>query len=104
MKMFPLWLALASVTVLCADQLTLKTGSPLVISRNGERKELKITLHSVPPTYKDNPYAEPQSVKASLGPQAVGNLKISLFPGKIGIDLQIKWIRSSLVNLREPKG
>lgn len=29
MKMFPLWLALASVTVLCADQLTLKTGSIL---------------------------------------------------------------------------
>ena len=60
--------------------------TPLVISRNGDRKELKITLHSVPPKYKDNPYAEPQSVKASLGPQAVGNLKISLFPGKIGID------------------
>jgi carboxyl-terminal processing protease len=60
--------------------------TPIVISRNGDRKELKITLHSRPPKYRDNPYAEPQSVKASLGAQAVGNLKISLFPGKIGID------------------
>ncbi|HEX4164597.1 MAG TPA: S41 family peptidase [Bryobacteraceae bacterium] len=60
--------------------------TPMVISRNGDRKELNITLHSRPPKYRDNPYAEPQSVKASLGSQAVGNLKISLFPGKIGID------------------
>lgn len=60
--------------------------TPVVISRDGDRKELKLALQSPRPKYRDNPYAEPQSVTAALEPQSVGNLKVSLFPGKIGID------------------
>lgn len=59
---------------------------PIVISRNGARKETRFELITPPPKYKDNPYAEPDSITAALGEDSIGTVKVSLFPGKIGID------------------
>ena len=73
-----------------APAFQMDRSTPVVISRNGERKELKLALQSPRPKYRDNPYAEPQSVTAALEAQSVGNLKVSLFPGKIGIDFANK--------------
>jgi C-terminal processing protease CtpA/Prc len=58
---------------------------PIVISRNGERKEAHLELRTPQPKYKDCPYAEPESIAASIG-DSLGQIKVSLFPGKIGID------------------
>ena len=38
------------------------------------------------PKYKDNPYSEPDSVTAKMAADSLGAVKVSLFPGKIGID------------------
>jgi len=59
---------------------------PIVISRNGTRKETRLELTTPAPKYKDNPYAEPQSITASMKDGFTGSVKVSLFPGKIGID------------------
>ncbi len=58
---------------------------PVVISRNGERKEAHLELRTPQPKYQDCPYAEPESIAASTE-NSLGQLKVSLFPGKIGID------------------
>ena len=58
---------------------------PIVISRNGQRKEAQLELRTPQPRYKDCPYAEPESITASLD-GSLGQLKVTLFPGKIGID------------------
>ena len=58
---------------------------PIVISRKGERKEAQLELRTPQPKYKDCPYAEPESITASLD-GSLGQLKVTLFPGKIGID------------------
>lgn len=58
---------------------------PIVISRNGERKEAQLELRTPQPKYKDCPYAEPESITASLD-GSMGQLKVTLFPGSIGID------------------
>lgn len=59
---------------------------PIVISRNGNRAEKRLDLATSEPKYKDNPYSEPDSVTAAIAAESVGALKVSLFPGKIGID------------------
>lgn len=61
--------------------------TPILISRKGEHKELRFELKTPSPKYQDNPYAEPTSALASVMPDSsFGHLKVSLFPGKIGID------------------
>ena len=60
--------------------------TPAVISRNGTRKETRLSLVTPTPKYKDNPYAEPQSITASVITDSTATVKVSLFPGKIGID------------------
>ena len=57
----------------------------VVISRNGERKEAQLELRTPQPKYKDCPYSEPESIAAALD-GSLGQLKVTLFPGKIGID------------------
>jgi carboxyl-terminal processing protease len=42
------------------------------------------------PKYKDNPYAEPESITALLAEKSIGQIKVSLFPGKLGIDFANK--------------
>lgn len=58
---------------------------PVGISRNGERKEVHLELRTPRPKYKDCPYAEPESIAVSVQDR-LGHMKVSLFPGKIGID------------------
>jgi carboxyl-terminal processing protease len=59
---------------------------PIVVSRNGDRTEKRLDLATASPKYKDNPYSEPDSVTAGIAADSVGTVKVSLFPGKIGID------------------
>ena len=59
---------------------------PIVISRNGQRKEAQLELATATPKYKDNPYSEPKSITAQIADGSLGQVKVSLFPGKIGID------------------
>lgn len=59
---------------------------PAVISRNGTRKETRLSLTTPIPKYKDNPYAEPHSITASMINDSTAIVKVSLFPGQIGID------------------
>jgi carboxyl-terminal processing protease len=63
---------------------------PLVVSRNGRRQEAQIELTTPQPKYKDNPYAEPESITALLAEESIGRIKVSLFPGKLGIDFANK--------------
>jgi carboxyl-terminal processing protease len=59
---------------------------PAVISRNGTHKETRLSLATPIPKYKDNPYAEPDSITVSVIANSTTTVKVSLFPGKIGID------------------
>ena len=59
---------------------------PIVVSRNGDRTEKRLDLATQEPKYKDNPYSEPDSVTAKIAADSLGAVKVSLFPGKIGID------------------
>ncbi len=59
---------------------------PIVVSRNGDRTEKRLDLATQDPKYKDNPYSEPDSVTAEIASDSLGAVKVSLFPGKIGID------------------
>ena len=60
--------------------------TPIVISRDGAHQEIRLALKTPVPKYRDNPYAEPDSIVAKTIPEDIGHLKVSLFPGKIGID------------------
>lgn len=57
---------------------------PITVSRNA--KEMSFTLATGTPEYKDNPYSKLTAVTASEKGNGVAYLKVSLFPGKIGID------------------
>lgn len=60
--------------------------SLLLIHRNGAEQELKLTIHTKQPKYAERPYSEPQAILAKHLDSALGYLKVSLFPGMIGID------------------
>jgi C-terminal processing protease CtpA/Prc len=55
------------------------------ILRGNERKQIDLDLRTPAPKYKDNPYSEP-SLTGTMTPDRIAIVKISLFPGKIGID------------------
>lgn len=55
------------------------------VLRGSERKQFDLDLKTPTPKYRDNPYSEP-SVTGTMTPDRVAIVKISLFPGKIGID------------------
>ncbi len=57
-----------------------------VISRDGRHSQVHVDLHTPQPKYKDNPYSEPASIDAAVTSPSLGRLRISLFPGTIGID------------------
>jgi carboxyl-terminal processing protease len=61
-------------------------GVPILISRNGEHKQTRVELRIPGPKYRSNPYSEPQSAVAKMMAGDIGYLKVSLFPGMIGID------------------
>ena len=59
---------------------------PIVVSRGMPPQEVPVTLETDVPDYKDNPYSEPTALIAEFLPSGIAYLKVSLFPGKIGID------------------
>jgi len=61
-------------------------GSEIAVSRAGQRRSLRIDLTAQKPKYRSNPYSEPKSVAASILDRSIANLKVSLFPGYIGIE------------------
>jgi C-terminal processing protease CtpA/Prc len=54
------------------------------------KKKTQTMLATALPKYRDNPYTEPQSIRATLSSDRLARLKISLFPGQIGIDFSNK--------------
>lgn len=58
----------------------------IVISRAGDKHSLHIDLTTQKPKYRSNPYSEPKSVAASLLDKSIANLKVSMFPGYVGIE------------------
>lgn len=59
---------------------------PVVISRGNPPMEMTLTLETAKPKYKDNPYSEPTALSAGSQAGEIAYLRVSLFPGKIGID------------------
>ena len=57
-----------------------------VIHRNGAVKELNLSVVTPKPKYEDCPYAEPQAVIPKILENGIGYLKVTMFPGIIGID------------------
>jgi C-terminal processing protease CtpA/Prc len=57
-----------------------------LIHRNGVATELRLGLKTPQPKYSDCPYAEPQSVIDKKLEGGIGYLKVSMFPGIIGVD------------------
>jgi C-terminal processing protease CtpA/Prc len=56
------------------------------VLRGNPAKELSLTLETAIPKYKDNPYSEPAALTTGTRTGNVAYLKVSLFPGAIGID------------------
>ena len=87
--------------VLPADVLLTMNGAPVApperpsfemdratkveVLRGNERKQIDLDLRTPAPKYKDNPYAEPR-VTGTMTPDRIAIVKVSLFPGRIGID------------------
>jgi len=64
----------------------MRSSIPLVVSRGNPPQDVSATLETGAPKYKDNPYSEPTALIAEFLPGGIAYLKVSLFPGKIGID------------------
>ncbi len=58
-----------------------------LVHRNGMTRELKVELQTPKPKYADCPYAEPKSVLARQIEAGIGYLKVSMFPGIVGVSL-----------------
>ena len=67
-------------------QFEMRQEIPIVVARSSPTQEVPLTLGTPEPKYKDNPYAEPTALYAESKPGGIDCLKVSLFPGKIGID------------------
>jgi len=59
---------------------------PVVILRDDPPQELSLTLETATPKYKDNPYSEPAALTTGSKNGNVPYLRVSIFPGAIGID------------------
>ncbi|HTU44802.1 MAG TPA: S41 family peptidase [Bryobacteraceae bacterium] len=57
-----------------------------VVHQNGQPKHLSLQLRTSEPKYSDCPYSEPKSVVAKTIEPGIGYLKVSMFPGIIGVD------------------
>jgi len=58
----------------------------VTIDRAGTHHDFQVDLTTKKPKYRSNPYSEPASVTAKMGPSNIGIMTVSLFPGLIGID------------------
>jgi len=56
------------------------------VLRGNERQQIDLDLKTPAPKYEDNPYSEPTSVTGTMTPDRIAIVKVSLFPGNIGID------------------
>jgi carboxyl-terminal processing protease len=81
-------IAIAGIEITPPNAPAFEMGSrtEVTISRNGQRRIVQINLATPKPKYRSNPYSEPKSVAASMIDGAMAILKISLFPGQVGID------------------
>src|ERR1700736_4020781 len=59
---------------------------PITVARGNPVKEVSLVLNTGTPKYKDNPYSDLTALTASSQGNGISYLKVSLFPGKIGID------------------
>jgi C-terminal processing protease CtpA/Prc len=59
---------------------------PITIARGTPVKEVSLVLNTGTPKYKDNPYSDLTALTAGSQGNGISYLKVSLFPGKIGID------------------
>jgi C-terminal processing protease CtpA/Prc len=59
---------------------------PIVILRGDHSEELSLTLQTAIPKYKDNPYSEPAALTTGTRTGDIAYLRVSMFPGAIGID------------------
>jgi carboxyl-terminal processing protease len=64
-------------------QFEMQHSAPITIARSSSR--ISLLLKTGTPKYKDNPYSEPTAITTSQQ-GGIPYLKVSLFPGKIGID------------------
>jgi carboxyl-terminal processing protease len=71
-----------------------------LIHRNGTEREVKLTINTAKPKYPDCPYTEPQNVFASVLDSGIGYLKVSMFPGIIGVELA-REVDGAIEKLRE---
>jgi len=76
------------VAVLPPDQPAFVMGKaiPIEVLRDNETRAHDLDLNTPSPKYKDNPYSEPSSVVGHFIQDGIAVVKVSLFPGKIGID------------------
>ena len=58
----------------------------VVILRGDPPVELTVSLETPIPKYKDNPYSEPTALTTAIQAGNISYLRVSLFPGAIGID------------------
>jgi len=74
--------------VLPPDQPAFVMGKviPIEVVRDNETRAHDLDLKTPAPKYKDNPYSEPSSVVGHFIQDGIAVVKVSLFPGKIGID------------------
>jgi C-terminal processing protease CtpA/Prc len=56
------------------------------VLRGDPPEELRLALKTAAPKYKDNPYSEPAALTAGSQAGNIASLRVSLFPGAIGID------------------
>jgi hypothetical protein len=68
----------------------------VVILRGDPAEELTISLENLAPKYKDNPYSEPTALATGTQTDNISYLRVSLFPGAIGIDFanELDWARN----------
>jgi carboxyl-terminal processing protease len=59
---------------------------PITVARGTPVKEVSLVLNTGTPKYKDNPYSDLTALTAGSQGNGISYLKVSLFPGKIGID------------------
>lgn len=59
---------------------------PITVLRGDPGEELNLTLHTASPKYKDNPYSEPAALTTGTRTGNIAYLRVSMFPGAIGID------------------
>jgi carboxyl-terminal processing protease len=75
-----------SVSDGAAPNFEMQQSFAVVILRGDPQDELTVTLQTATPKYKDNPYSEPTALSTGSQTGNIAYLRVSLFPGAIGID------------------